>query len=153
MIDIARFDLDAGIVRLGYAFTVIFTATFTVSMVSWLTQLTPDPPAPAQDTKWFLLAPVASFLGIAGFAFLFNSSRRMVLVAACVGTVANELRLILIHAGTTIFFAAFVGGLLIGLLGAVASKKARLPRITTTVPAAVIMIPGVTMFRAVFLFE
>ena len=74
----------------------------------------------------------------------------MVLVAACVGTVANELRLILIHAGTTIFFAAFVGGLLIGLLGAVASKRARLPRITTTVPAAVIMIPGVTMFRAVF---
>ena len=150
LIDIARFDLDAGIVRLGYAFTVIFTAAFTVSMVSWLTKLSPDPPAPAQDMQWFLLAPVASFLGIAGFAFLFNSSRRMVLVAACVGTVANELRLILIHAGTTIFFAAFVGGLIIGLLGAVASKRARLPRITTTVPAAVIMIPGVTMFRAVF---
>jgi len=150
LIDIARFDFDAGIARLGYAFTVIFTATFTVSMVSWLTDLSPDPPVPAPDTRWYLLASVASFFGIAGFAFLFNSSRRMVLVAASVGTVANAVRLGLLELGTTIYFAAFIGGLIIGLLGAVASQKARLPRITTTVPAAVIMIPGVTMFRAVY---
>ena len=74
----------------------------------------------------------------------------MVLVAAAVGTVANGVRLGLLELGTTPYFAAFVGGTIIGLLGAVASKAARLPRITTTVPASVIMIPGVTMFRAVY---
>lgn len=150
LIDIARFDFDAGMVRLAYAFTVIFAATFTVAMVSWLTDLNPAPPVPATDATWYTMAVLASFFGIAGFAFLFNSSRRMILVAAVVGTVANAARLFLLHLGTTGYFAAFCGGLVIGLLGALASRKARLPRITTTVPAAVIMIPGVTMFRAVY---
>lgn len=150
LIDMARFDFDAGLVRLAYAFCVIFAATFTVAMVSWLTDLNPEPPVPATNLRWYCFAFVASFFGIAGFAFLFNSSRRMVLVAAAVGTVANGVRLGLLELGTTPYFAAFVGGTIIGLLGAVASKAARLPRITTTVPAAVIMIPGVTMFRAVY---
>ena len=150
LIDMARFDFDAGLVRLAYAFCVIFAATFTVAMVSWLTDLNPEPPVPATNLRWYCFAFVASFCGIAGFAFLFNSSRRMVLVAAAVGTVANGVRLGLLELGTTPYFAAFVGGTIIGLLGAVASKAARLPRITTTVPAAVIMIPGVTMFRAVY---
>lgn len=150
LIDMARFDFDAGLVRLAYAFCVIFAATFTVAMVSWLTDLNPEPPVPATNLRWYCFAFVASFCGIAGFAFLFNSSRRMVLVAAAVGTVANGVRLGLLELGTTPYFAAFVGGTIIGLLGAVASKAARLPRITTTVPASVIMIPGVTMFRAVY---
>lgn len=74
----------------------------------------------------------------------------MVLVAAAVGTVANLVRLILIGIGATSYVGAFAGGLIVGLLGAVASKRAHLPRITTTVPASVIMIPGTSMFRTVY---
>ena len=136
--------------RLSYSLTVIIAATFTVAMVSWFTELTPIPPAPAPDATWYAAAVVASFLGIAYFAFLFNSSRRMVLAAALVGTVANMARLGILSLGTTSYFAAFVGGVIIGLLGAQVARKMHLPRITTTVPAAVIMIPGTAMFRAVF---
>ena len=150
LIDLGRFDFDAGLARLTYALTVILAATFTVTMVSWLTDLKPEPAQADFTPGWFLLAAAASFCGIAGFAFLFNSSRRMVLVAACVGTVANLVRLLLVEAGTTAYFAAFVGGLIVGLLGAVASKQVHLPRITTTVPASVIMIPGTAMFRSVY---
>ncbi|HAT1170069.1 TPA: threonine/serine exporter family protein [Corynebacterium striatum] len=150
IIDLARFDFDAGMARLSYSLTVIIAATFTVAMVSWFTELTPIPPAPAPDATWYAAAVVASFLGIAGFAFLFNSSRRMVLAAALVGTVANMARLGILSLGTTSYFAAFVGGVIIGLLGAQVARKMHLPRITTTVPAAVIMIPGTAMFRAVF---
>lgn len=150
LIDLGRFDFDAGLARLTYALTVILAATFTVTMVSWLTDLKPEPAQADFMPEWFLLAAAASLCGIAGFAFLFNSSRRMVLVAACVGTVANLVRLLLVEAGTTAYFAAFVGGLIVGLLGAVASKQVHLPRITTTVPASVIMIPGTAMFRSVY---
>ena len=74
----------------------------------------------------------------------------MVLAAALVGTVANMARLGILSLGTTSYFAAFVGGVIIGLLGGQVARKMHLPRITTTVPAAVIMIPGTAMFRAVF---
>lgn len=150
LIDLARFDFGAGLTRLAYALTVITAATFTVALVSWTTELTPEPGIPSPDPEWYVAAAVASFLGISGFAFLFNSSRRMVLVAASVGTVANIVRLFLISWGATNYVGAFIGGLIVGLLGAVASKSAHLPRITTTVPASVIMIPGTSMFRTVY---
>ena len=50
----------------------------------------------------------------------------------------------------TSYFAAFVGGTIIGLLGGRVARTMHLPRITTTVPAAVIMIPGAAMFRSVY---
>lgn len=150
LIDLARFDFEAGMARLTYAVTVIITATFTVTMVTWFTELTPRAGTPDPQPLWFAAAATASFCGIAGFAFLFNSSRRMVLVAACVGTVANMTRIFLAEFGGTAYMAAFIGGLIVGMLGAVAARRAHLPRITTTVPASVIMIPGTAMFRTVY---
>ncbi|GAB6951087.1 threonine/serine exporter family protein [Corynebacterium simulans] len=150
LIDLARFDFDAGMARLSYALTVIIAATFTVAMVSWFTELTPIAPPPVPDASWYAAAILASFLGIAGFAFLFNSSRRMVIAAAIVGTVANMVRLGILELGVTSYFAAFVGGTIIGLLGGRVARTMHLPRITTTVPAAVIMIPGAAMFRSVY---
>ena len=38
---------------------------------------------------------------------------------------------------------------MVGLLGAVITAQTTLPRITMTVPASVIMIPGTAMYRAV----
>ncbi len=150
LIDLARFDFEAGLTRLAYALTVIVAATLTVSMVSWVAALDPVPVAQAATPAWFAAAGVASFVGVAGFALLFNSSRRMALVAATVGALANLVRLGLVELGATAYLAALIGGLIVGLFGAVASRRAGLPRITTTVPAAVIMIPGTSMFRAVY---
>lgn len=150
MIDLGRFDFDAGVSRLVYAVTVILTATFSVAMISWATGLNPEPVIVEPGSSWYAVAALASFVGIGGFAFLFNSSRRMALVAATVGTTANVIRLLLEANGSTGYFAVFIGGLIIGLFGAVASKSVNLPRITTTVPAAVILMPGTAMFRAVY---
>ncbi|MFI5504576.1 threonine/serine exporter ThrE family protein [Corynebacterium kutscheri] len=152
LIDLARFDLDAGISRLVYSLTIIGVAAFTVALISWGTGLSPDLPPQESNLNWYLVAAGASFVGIAGFAFLFNSSRRMVLVAALVGTIANMARLGIIVLGATDYVAAFAGGLIVGLLGAVVARWTSLPRITTTVPAAVIMIPGTAIFRSVYYF-
>lgn len=150
LIDLARFDFEAGLPRLAYAFTIISTATFTVAIISWATELNPEPSQAEVTPLWAVAAVIASFCGVAGFAFIFNSSRRMVLVAATVGMVANSLRLVVLYSGATAYVAGLLGGFVVGLLGAVAARRARLPRITTTVPAAVIMVPGTTMYRAVY---
>ncbi|MDK7214235.1 threonine/serine exporter family protein [Corynebacterium pyruviciproducens] len=151
MIDLSRFDFAAGISRLFYAVTLIAAATLSVALVSWVTGLEPPTHVPqVGDPRFFIRAGFASFIGISGFALLFNSSRRMVLIAATTGTVGNLARLALIYAGATAYAGAFVGGLTIGLLGWVAAKKARIPRTTTTIPAAVIMIPGPSMFASIY---
>ncbi|ATV80075.1 Hypothetical protein BFF97_01334 [Corynebacterium pseudotuberculosis] len=149
MIDLGRFDFDAGVSRLVYAVTVTLTATFSVAMISRATGLDPVPVIVEPDDSW-LIALFASFIGIGALALLFNSSRRMALVAAAVGTTANMIKLLLEANNATDYVSVFIAGFIVGLLGALASKSVGLPRITTIVPAAVILIPGTAMFRAVY---
>ena len=150
MLDLSRFDITAGLTRLCYAMAVITAATMSVALVSAMTGLSPmSIDAPTPTTRRYLLAAVASFVGVGGFALLFNSSRRMVLFAASIGVVANMVRLVMIDAGVQPQYAAYTGGVVGGLLGAVITAQTTLPRITMTVPASVIMIPGTAMYRAV----
>jgi len=150
MLDLSRFDITAGLTRLCYAMAVITAATMSVALVSAMTGLSPlSIDAPTPTASWYLLAAVASFVGVGGFALLFNSSRRMVLFAASIGMVANMVRLVMIDAGVQPQYAAYTGGVVVGLLGAVITARTTLPRITMTVPASVIMIPGTAMYRAV----
>ena len=46
--------------------------------------------------------------------------------------------------------AAGVGGIVIGFLASPLSVRTKLPRITLTVPACVIMVPGASMYRTVY---
>lgn len=150
MLDLSRFDITAGLTRLCYAMAVITAATMSVALVSAMTGLSPlSIDAPTPTARWYLLTAVASFVGVGGFALLFNSSRRMVLFAASIGMVANMVRLVMIDAGVQPQYAAYTGGVVVGLLGAVITAQTTLPRITMTVPASVIMIPGTAMYRAV----
>ena len=151
LLDLSRFDLFSGLSRLCYATTVICTATMAATAVSLITGLQPLPPDPATpNLLWYLEATGATIVGIAGFAILFNSSRRMVITATLIGTVANMVRLVCAEAGLQPQFAAFVGALVVGLLGALLTKRISIPRITITVPASVVMIPGTAIYRTVY---
>lgn len=151
LLDLSRFDLFSGLSRLCYATTVICTATMAATAVSLITGLQPLPPDPATpNLLWYLEATGATIVGIAGFAILFNSSRRMAITATTIGTVANMVRLVCAEAGLQPQFAAFVGALVVGLLGALLTKRISIPRITITVPASVVMIPGTAIYRTVY---
>ena len=151
LLDLSRFDLFSGLSRLCYATTVICTATMAATAVSLITGLQPLPPDPATpNLLWYLEATGATIVGIAGFAILFNSSRRMAITATLIGTVANMVRLVCAEAGLQPQFAAFVGALVVGLLGALLTKRISIPRITITVPASVVMIPGTAIYRTVY---
>ena len=151
LLDLSRFDLFSGLSRLCYATTVICTATMAATTVSLITGLQPLPPDPATpNLLWYLEATGATIVGIAGFAILFNSSRRMAITATTIGTVANMVRLVCAEAGLQPQFAAFIGALVVGLLGALLTKRISIPRITITVPASVVMIPGTAIYRTVY---
>ena len=150
-LDLAKLDFSAGVARLTYALMILTSAALAVWGVSIAVGLSPDPeagPALAPEVQ-LALRTVASFVGVLGFALMFNSPWRMALGAAVIGMVANTGRLYLV--GEVAPQAAAAGAaLLVGLLSAVIAPRLGVPRITVSVPAVVIMVPGVSAYRSVF---
>ncbi len=150
-LDLARLDFSAGVARTAYAVVILTSAGLSVWSVSWVADLALDPaPGVVLPTAALVgLRLVASLLGVLGFALMFGSPWRMALGAAGIGMVANVLRLQLADAGVAVQAATMVATLLVGLLAAWAAPRLRVPRITLSVPAVVIMVPGAAAYRAV----
>jgi uncharacterized membrane protein YjjP (DUF1212 family) len=152
-LDLAKLDFSAGVARLTHAVMIFVSAAFAVWGVSIVVGLSPDPPRPLALGVVALTAlrALASFVGVLGFALMFNSPWRMALVAGLVATVPNVLRIAAIeHAGWPSQAAAAVAACLVGLLAAWIAPRLNIPRITVYVPAVTIMVPGVPAYRAVY---
>lgn len=151
-LDLAKLDFSAAVARLTYALMILTSAGLAVWALSLVVGLTPDPPSPAALSGGPLIALqlVASFLGVLGFALMFNSPWRIALAAASVGMVANVPRIHLVEAAVPPQAAAAIAALVVGLLTAVIAPRLDVPRITVYVPAVTIMVPGVLVYRAVF---
>ncbi len=150
-LDLARLDLNAGVMRVVYACLILLAcgsavwavaAVFETSATDTLSPVVPEP----------LLSVVrlgAGFIGVLGFAILFATPMRIALTAAVIGAVANVGRLTLVDSGVMPAVAAAAAGLAVGLGAYVATKLIRAPRIALTVPAVIIMVPGAASYRAI----
>ncbi len=152
-LDLARLDFSAGVARLTWAVMIFVSAAFAVWAVSIVVGLRPDPPMPIEIAPGLLLALrlLASFVGVLGFALMFNSPWRMALVAAGVAAVPNVLRIVAVaDLAWPPQASAAVAAFLVGLLAAWIAPRLNIPRITVYVPAVTIMVPGVPAYRAVY---
>lgn len=149
-LDLAKMDFSAGVARAVYGMIIVTSAGLAVWGFAWITGLSADPIEPPDLSLWAVvgLRLVASFLGVLGFALMFNSTVRMAIGAAAIGMVANVLRLQMADAGAAMQAATVVATLVVGLLAAVVAPRLRVPRITVSVPAVVIMVPGAATYRA-----
>lgn len=151
-LDLSRLDFSAGTSRLAYALMIMTSAALSVWAVSALLGLDPTP-ASAPDLPVGLLLVfrlVASALGVWGFAMIFNSPPSIAMWAALIGMIANTIRLELIDLGVLTQAAAFAAGLTVGVLANMIAPRVKLPRLTLSVPAVVIMVPGAAGYRAIF---
>ncbi|WP_260459118.1 threonine/serine exporter family protein [Actinotalea ferrariae] len=150
-LDLAKLDFSAGVARTTYALLVLVSAGVSVWAVSWVSGLetVAAPGADLAPLVELALRALASALGVLGFALLFNSPLRMALGATAIGTVANVLRLELADVGVAMQAATMLATLVVGLLAAWVAPALRVPRITVSVPAVVIMVPGAAAYRAV----
>lgn len=151
-LDLARLDLSAGVARLTYAVLIAVSAGLAVWAVAVVFGLTPSElPTPELNPGWLIpLQALASFVGVAGFALMFNGTVRMAVGAGVIGMVANVPRLELVRLDVPPQAAAAIAALLVGLLSAFAGPLLRVPRITLSVPAVLVMVPGVLLYRAVY---
>jgi uncharacterized membrane protein YjjP (DUF1212 family) len=150
-LDIAKLDLSAGVSRIAFGTTMTLAAgasVWAVSLAESLDTHQRNPVALEWPLQWGLWA-VASAIGVFGFAMMFNSPWRLAATAAAIGLVANTGRLIAMDHGMRIQAATALACLVIGVLAALVSSRGRWPVITLSVPAVLLMIPGVTAHQAV----
>ena len=154
-IDLAKLDLRSGLERLTYSIIIILVATMFAWIMALLLKLQPQDFTTIHMSKILILVLriITSFCGVFGFSIMFNSSIPMAATAACIGAVANTLRLELIdftHMPYSV--AAFIGALTAGLLASFIKSNNGYPRISLTVPSIVIMVPGLYLYRAIYNF-
>lgn len=151
-LDLAKLDLSAGVARSTYAGLIAISAGLAVWAVAIGFGLTPSE-LPTPELAPSVLIPLqalASFVGVACFALMFNGTWRMAWAAGLIGTAANVPRLELLRVELPPQAAAAIAALVVGLLTAVAGPWLRVPRITLSVPSVLVMVPGVLLYRAVY---
>lgn len=150
-LDMAKLDFSAGLSRVAFGLMIVMgagVAVWSLSLMSSLDTSQRDATIPlwAQAVIW----AVGSFVGVAGFALMFNSPWRMALTAAWIGMVAYVARNLLQHQfDLPIQMATAIACVVIGILAAVMARGGRWPVITLQVPAALVQIPGVPAHEAI----
>ena len=149
-LDMAKFDLRAGIERIAFGTMLTMAAGVSVWAVSAAVSLqtAPRPDATAGLGAQLVVWSVASFVGVAGFAILFNSPITLAVSAGVIGMVANAGRLWAMEEGMPVQAATALACFAVGCLAAFAARGGRWPVITLSVPAVLVMIPGVAAHEA-----
>jgi uncharacterized membrane protein YjjP (DUF1212 family) len=149
-LDLAKLDFSAGVSRSAFAIMILVGAALGIWAVSIVGGLESEVGAPfALDPAalWALRA-AASFVGVLGFALMFSSPWGMALTASSIGAFANVGRLWMVERGLVVQAATVVACIVVGVLAAMVSAPRRWPIITLSVPATLVMIPGVKVYGA-----
>lgn len=152
ILDLIRQDFSAGISRSVYVGMLMLSSATAVwgvtTLLDWST--TNDIDGYSLSTGVLIGArALASFVAAFGFATLFNAPIRACWLAALNGAFINTFRLTVQDAGFSWLAAVGFAALLAGLIAAFAAKHSYHSRVSLSVPAVVLMIPGVPFYRAI----
>lgn len=153
ILDLSKNDMRSGLERLAFALMIIFTATLIGWLLALVFHLHPQNFLPQGLALYPLIACrlAASFAGVFGFSMMFNSQPRMAITAGLIGAVANTTRLELVDLShMPPAAAAFVGAFIAGVAASLLNRYTDFPRISLTVPAIVIMVPGLYIYRGIY---
>ena len=155
LFDLLQHQTVAAVSRLACGTMILLSVGLGLSIVVAVAgvDVSRQPPAELVYLLILLLRALASVVAGCAFAMLFNSSFRTALAAGLVALCANSLRLALTDIGVMLAPAAFFSSLVIGVVAILADRRYHLPRIAMTVAPVVIMMPGVTAFEMIVLFN
>jgi uncharacterized membrane protein YjjP (DUF1212 family) len=148
-LDFLQFETHIAISRLVHVLMLLLMAALGMSVVIALADVPIEvAPAPRMPIAWLVGARIlASFVGAFGFAILFNGSYRNALCVGVLAILGNGVRLALRDHGLSLPLSTFIGALVIGLCASLIRRWIDESRITLTVAAAVMMVPGVYTFQ------
>ena len=122
-----------------------------ISLVGFSIETPPQqmPAKPLMIVAW----AVASCCGGCGLAILYNGRYRNVLYVGVIALIGNEVRLLLHDAGVALPLATFLGALAVGLTASLVGRWIKEARVALTVPAAVMMVPGLYALETLIYFD
>jgi uncharacterized membrane protein YjjB (DUF3815 family) len=155
LFDLLQYQTVAAVSRLAYGVMILLAVALGLSIVIAIAgvDLSRQPPPELPYPLQLLLRAVASLVAGCAFAMLFNSPARTVLAAGLLALGANDLRLVLGDMGMMPAPAAFLAALSIGLVAVLADRRFNVPRMALTVAPIVIMMPGLSAFEMIVLFN
>lgn len=152
MLDLVRQDLSSALSRSAYVLMVMASAGVAVWTVTHIFHWEVEAANAVALTGPLLYALrcLCSFVAAYGFAILFNAPPRACLYSAVIGAVANTGRLALIDQFNVPWqLAVGLAALVVGLMAQAFVRRTSQSRVALSVPAVVIMIPGVPFYRAI----
>lgn len=151
MLEVVRTDYRAGLPRMADALGQVVAIVLPGWLVASMTGMRPLAGQSQLPGLWrWVGLVVVAWLGMACFAMLFNSTRRVIIAAASLGALSALGKAALSALGVPSPAAAFGGALAVGLLTAVVAPRLRVPRSTLMVPASLAMVPGALLARTVY---
>jgi uncharacterized membrane protein YjjP (DUF1212 family) len=155
LLDQLQHETAAAVSRLAYAMMFLLTAAVGLSVVIAVVGFSIEASPQNMSAKPLIILwwGVASFCGGCGIAILYNGTWRNVLYVGVIALIGNEVRLLLHDRGVTLPLATFLGALAVGLAASLAGRWIKEARVALTVPAAVMMVPGVYAFETLFYFD
>lgn len=153
ILDLVRMDFLAGMSRMTYVVMLVISAGISVWMIATMFNWHIDPPSsfPVDGPALYLLQFVCSLIASFGFAVLFSIRPQVAICAALVAGGANVGRLFFVSEGMLPQAAVGLAALTIGIVAHFISLASgfKFSRTSLTVPAVVIMIPGVPLYAAI----
>ncbi|MDY5589845.1 MAG: threonine/serine exporter family protein [Arcanobacterium sp.] len=151
ILDLIRQDFSAGISRSVYVAMLMLSSAMAVWCVTtglrWST---------ISEIDGYSLTPIvlaiarmlASFIAAFGFASLFNAPLLACFIGGINGALINLFRLTVQDAGCPWLAAVGLAAFAAGLIAQFAARYCSHSRVSLSVPAVVLMIPGVPFYRA-----
>jgi len=155
LLDQLQHETVAALSRLAHAMMFVLTAAVGLSVVIAIVgfSIETSPQYTVAKPLTVFWWAIASFCGGCGLAILYNGTWRNVLYVGVIALIGNEVRLLLYDSGMQLPLATFLGALTVGLTASVASRWLNEARVALTVPAAVMMVPGLYALETLVYFD
>jgi uncharacterized membrane protein YjjP (DUF1212 family) len=155
LLDQLQHETAAALSRLAHAMMFVLTAAVGLSVVIALVGFSIEPSPQHLFGKPLMIVgwAVASFCGGGGLAIVYNGTWRNVLHVGVIAVIGNELHLLLHNGGVPLPLATFLGALAVGLSASIAGRWIKEARVALTVPAVVMMVPGLSALETLVYFD
>jgi uncharacterized membrane protein YjjP (DUF1212 family) len=155
LLDQLQHETAAAMSRLAHAMMFVLTSavglSVVIALVGFSIEMSPQHTL-AKPLTIFWWA-VASFCGGCGLAILYNGTWRNVLHVGVIAVIGNELHLLSHSGGVPLPLATFLGALAVGLIASIAGRWIKEARVALTVPAVVMMVPGLAALETLVYFD
>ena len=155
LLDQLQHETAAALSRLAHAMMFVLTAAVGLSVVIALVGFSIETSPQHMFAKPLIIFwwAVASFCGGCGFAILYNGTWQNVLYVGVIAVIGNEVHLLLHDSGVPLPLATFLGALAVGLTASLAGRWIKEARVALTVPAVVMMVPGLYALETLVYFD